>query len=107
MREAVIDDLILPDLFAPSNNYMQESHPQFQLMSSNGVNMQNQVDYKRAITQADFRTRNPIIFVLLMEHLYLFLPCTENYLKSSWRAHGNKFILDASQAKNVNLTNMM
>jgi hypothetical protein len=56
---------------------------------------------------ADFRAKTPLIYVLLMEHMYLFLPCTESYLKSTWKAHGNKFILDPSQTKNVNITNMM
>lgn len=45
----------------------------------------------------DFIKNKPLIFSLILEHLYLFLPCTEHYFKLVGELTQNQFLHSYAQ----------
>jgi hypothetical protein len=66
MREAIIDDVLLTDLFLPPTEE--------QVINLTNLNTPAKLP---SVSLQDFMRAKPLVYNLMLEHLYLFLPCAE------------------------------
>ena len=63
-RESIIDDILLADMFYEHGKRVTIP-----------------------MTLKEFSVRKPILYNLMLEHIYMFLPCSEQYFKLEADSH--------------------